>query len=592
MMPTKSEQATIAKQDLLRTMKDRFQSVLQHPAWEAWRTEAKLCYEYKDGDQWSAADKAVLRKRKQPATVNNQIKVLYDWTIGQYAGNRTHALYTGRNTPADDLSHHTMSALKLHVEQNSNYEFQERDMFEDGVITGFGVLDIRPKYNPLVQAEEVTMEAVDCFEFGPDPYSRNYDWNRDAKFLCRWKWIDANDIKRMWPSHAAAINNIFAESDAPGIDADVWDREMSLYVDVQRKRLRVVEQWWKETKSITVVYLPDGTSQEIPVELKVKAEKIPNVRVENETKKVLHSGFFTSELLLEHIEDPHKGITIYPYVPYFDNRKKTGEPYGFVSTVRSMQDSVNKRGSKSVHLLSANSVVAEENQITDKEEFATQYNSPAGIAEVKGGALSGGRIKFDSNTDVAVVHANFQQADIMSMRLISGINPEAVNAPSPIRSGIGLAKKEQAANVVASPKFDNLRRTKVLAAKLLLEYFAKYYTGPMTFRITDDPAMGDFASKVYALNLLDPNTNQVANVGQWAYDVVVDDIPNVAAMHQNQTQILAQTLPAISQMHPAYAMILVQSLDLKDKDKILALLQQALQSQQQTAPTQQFNVGV
>lgn len=590
-MSNANETQRLADHTLLKRMKSRFLSSFSHSAWQNWREEAKKCYEYKDGDQWSEADLKVLKKRRQPATVNNQVKVLVDYLTGQYVANRTHAIYVGRNTPADDLSHQTMTALKLFIEQNSGYEFEERDMFEDGIITGFGVLKIWPEYEPQTQSVEIKMGAVDCFEFYPDPFSREYDWNKDAKFLSRAKWVELSDAQAMWPDKASALKNmVYGLNDgtvmgADVIDQDPWDRDQSIFVDTERFRIRFVEQWWKEVESVLVAHLPDGSVQEVPRSLRPRLKQLPGVELTNETQTVLYSAVFTGDVILDTTRDPHKGVVMYPFVPYFENRKKTGQPYSFVSTVIPLQDGINKGESKALFWLTANQVIAEEGTITDKEEFATEMNRPDGIAEVKQGVLAGNRIEVRKNVDLAITQMNFHQNRILSVRQVSGINPDALGERgSPIRSGIGVIKKQEAASLVGSPKFDSLRRTKVIAGKLILEYLPRYYNGPMAFRITDDPKMGDFASKTFMLNMMDPRTNQIANVGQYAYDVVVSEIPNVAAMHQHQAQVLAQALPALSQMHPAWAMILIQTLDLKDKDKILELLQMAAQAPDKQKP--------
>jgi hypothetical protein len=51
-----------------------FQSALEHPAWQEWRsTIAPKCYRYREGDQWTASERKTLKKRRQPETVNNQV---------------------------------------------------------------------------------------------------------------------------------------------------------------------------------------------------------------------------------------------------------------------------------------------------------------------------------------------------------------------------------------------------------------------------------------------------------------------------------------------------------------------------------------
>jgi hypothetical protein len=587
--------ATISKEqlakddhDLLTKLKDRFQSSHNHDAWKAWRKEAEKCFDYRDGDQWTAADLKIIRKRRQPETVNNQVKVLTDHVMGQYLLNRTRSLYRGRNTPADDMSHHTLSALKLFIEQNQGYMFEERDMVDDAVVSGFGCLDIRPYYNEETKKVEISIEWRDNFNIYPDPLSRKYDWNKDARHISHGKWVDLPEVQSKFPDkkmQLAALAPHTADS-ISGFEqtVDLKARDQFIWLDPKRKRLFIVEQWWTQVETLKFIQLIDGRQGEVT---EFKESRIKRILKENkgshlftETKKVLHMATFTDGLLLEKKRDPHRGITMYPFVPLFILRKKNGQPYGVVSPVRSMQDAVNKRESKSLHLLSTNQTITTKNNVENFAEHAEEKAKPDGNIVVK----KMDEFLLNKNVDLAITQMNFHQAAKIAMREISGINPEALGERSEVRSGIGIAKKQGATQVIVSPIFDNLRRTKLIEGKLILAYIRKYFTGPMVFRITDDPQMGDFADKTFVINRFDERNGSIENdVTQYAYDVVVDEVPNTASMHQLQAQTLLQALPALSNLNPAFAMVAIQALDLKDKPKLMAILQQALQAQSQEA---------
>jgi hypothetical protein len=48
-----------------------------------------------------------------------------------------------------------------------------------------------------------------------------------------------------------------------------------------------------------------------------------------------------------------------------------------------LQDAINKRESKAIHLLNANATITEENNIVDKDEYAKERARPDGIAVVR-----------------------------------------------------------------------------------------------------------------------------------------------------------------------------------------------------------------
>lgn len=591
-MPFDLEKKRIEESQLLDLLKSRFNSTLQHDSWEQWRQNAKKAYDYWANEQWTDAEKKILAERGQPPTVNNQIKLLVDYVMGQYLQQRTRTAYRGRNTPADDQSHHTLTALKLFIEQNNQFEFQEKDMVRDGTITGFGCLNIRPFFNEETGMIEVKIEHVDVFEMYIDPFSRKYDWNEDAKFISRERWVELGEAKKKWPDKAADLERSVNSSADGGVvsiyysDRDEWNRDTVQWVDSKRKRIRIIEQWYKKHERVVFMQLDDGRSGEVTGisrgMIKRLRKERPEIQILEEIKEILHVTHFTSDLILETKRDPHRGITMYPFVPYYVERQKNGEPFSFVKIVTPMQDAVNKRESKAVHLLNVNQTITEKNNIEDLNKYAEERARPDGIAVVKD--LK--KLITEKNVDLAITQMNFHQAGIRSIRQISGINPDALGeAGSPIRSGIGVARKQQGTAIIVSPQFDELRRTRIIEAKLILQYVRKYYTGSMVFRITDDPKMGEFASQTFFVNMRDVRTGQVTNTStRYAYDIVAEDIPSAASLHQNQFQTLAQVLPALSQMHPAYAMILVQASDLKDKDKIIRLLMAAMQSPPPTKP--------
>jgi hypothetical protein len=78
-LSTKQEKKLVVK------LEERFNSALDHPPWHEWRSViAPKCYRYREGDQWTSRDRAILKKRHQPETVNNQVSVTINRLVGQF----------------------------------------------------------------------------------------------------------------------------------------------------------------------------------------------------------------------------------------------------------------------------------------------------------------------------------------------------------------------------------------------------------------------------------------------------------------------------------------------------------------------------
>jgi hypothetical protein len=122
------------ERDLVAKLEDMFQSALEHPSWQEWRSKIAPTASLPKA-QWTAAERATLKKRHQPEITNNQVSVTIDRLVGQFVKQKVRSASRGA-TPRQ-----TNSARRRSNE-----------------------------------------DALDVF---PDPLPRRYDWNLDAKFVCR-----------------------------------------------------------------------------------------------------------------------------------------------------------------------------------------------------------------------------------------------------------------------------------------------------------------------------------------------------------------------------------------------------------------------
>jgi hypothetical protein len=199
--------------------------------------------------------------------------------------------------------------------------------------------------------------------------------------------------------------------------------------------------------------------------------------------------------------------------------------------------------------------VYQSNAIPDVDKFAEEKAKPDGMLEVRNIE----QIKIERNLELATTQFSMHNQAKEDFRRITGINPDALGEPSEVRSGVGIARKVAMTDLIVAPIFDNLRRTRVGLAKNVLELVQKYYTEPKVFEITDDLNQ----TKVVTLN------QKADDIKQRIYDVVVDEVPDIATLQQEQAQMLAQTLPAILPFGVGWAELLIQMSDLRNKDDLI-----------------------
>lgn len=566
--------------EILQKVQDNFESSLNHPTWIDWRKNAAKCNDYKENRQWTSVELKALEERGQPPTVNNQISVTINRMVGQFVKQRTRISFKGR-TPADKEGADVLSDLFLFIRQNNDLEFEEKDMAEDGFTGGFGCLKACVTFDEAFQPN-IELSCLDSLTVYPDAYSRRYDWNKDANFISEAVWMDLDDLKELYPKWAKKIQFSYDSMayDAGSLsEADRVRREN--WVDQSRQRFRLIEQWYKTKKRKSVCIFADGnvldkdtntlsnpmSGAEMVLDKNAIAVLKQNVRYE-EYDRVVHTlnmAVFCHGVLLEHKETDRK---FFPFIPYFVNRKKSGEPYSLIFNALTMQDAINKRESKSLDLFTRDQVVAEEGAIKDLNKFAEEKAKPDGIPIVERGALSQQKLLIRDHIEMAQGQLAMHNMAKEDFRRITGINPDAMGEKSEMRSGIGVARKQQMTDVIIAPVFDNFRRTRAIEGRVVLELIQQHFTQPKIFYITDN---------LNAPKAVQLTENHLAAIKQTVYDVVVDDAPDTTTMQEEQLEKLGQILPAILPFGPVWAEIMFQMSDIRNKEEILQKVAQASQ---------------
>ena len=564
-------------QDTLKKLEDNFQSALDHPTWRDWRKHAAKCHDYKENKQWTDAELAELAKRGQPPTVNNQISVTINRMVGQFVRQATRVIYKGRN-PQDQPGAEVLSDLFRFIRQSNDLEFEEKDQAEDGFTGGFGVLKASVTYDDTFQPH-IEMKCVDSFTVLPDPYSRRYDWNIDANFICEAYWVDPEELKKLHPDKAGAISQIMDSGAGLGQLGDVDRIRRDDWVDDKQHRVRVIEQWYKSKERQAICVFQDGSVLDKDTgelydpmsgqtatlgKKEVKAAKEQQKYEEfDRIRHTLNMGLFAKGVLLEHKETERR---YFPHIPYFVARKKSGEPYSLIHIALEMQDAINKRESKALHLLTTNQAIYEMGAVTDKTEFALEKAKPDGQLEINKGYIE--RFKLVDNVELAqgqlAMHAQAKE----DFRRITGINPDALGEKSEMRSGVGVARKQAMTDVIIAPVFDNFRRTRVIQGRVVLELIQQHYTQPTIFHITDKLD----APKEVALD-----NETLRAIKQTTYDIIVDEAPDATTRREETVQTLGQILPAILPLGPMWGEIMFDLMDIPDKAEIMKKVEAASQ---------------
>ena len=566
------EEELLEQNQLLSKLDKYFISAIEHPTTRDFIKNAQKDFEFREGKQWTDDEKKELKDRGQPDITENEIKPKLDRLTGQYKKQKTRIGYRGRNVQQDEPIANTLSDLVLHIQQRSNYEFEEAEMFDDGIVSGVGWVEPYVTFDEIFSAE-VKIRQHDCLNVFPDPFSKKYDLS-DAYFICIAKWVHIDEAKALYPNFADRLESYYNLVGIQGNLAGIDTLRNDNYVDTKNKRIRLVEiRHKKKIKQKVAVYSDPQTgmkSENLAGKSDAYVKKLlkqnPNTQIIEKLIENIEVCVFCGSILLEEKDLPHDYQSFY-LIPYYVYRKKSGEPYGVVRMLIDPQTEVNKRRSKALHLLNTNQTIAEQNAIPDEDAFRKELAKPDGIAIVRTGSLD--KVKVEKNIEVAQTQMNLLGESKDAMQRIANIPNETPSGE--IRSGVGLARKEAMVQVPITPIFENLRRTRLLLGKHLYELMKQYYTEEKIFYITDS---------VNQARQVSLTQEHIARMKESIYDVIVEEMPDTATIQDEQFQVITQLLQSFNlppQLAMAMMPLVIEMSNVRDKKTILDKFNQMMQ---------------
>ena len=110
-------------------------------AQQKWRNVAREDREFYSGKQWADDDKKTLEDAKRPAITINRIKPLINVLSGYQRLNRYDIDFLPR-TNDDDEQAQLRKGVTKYIMDRSHYNYEESDVFNDGVVTGIGWFEV------------------------------------------------------------------------------------------------------------------------------------------------------------------------------------------------------------------------------------------------------------------------------------------------------------------------------------------------------------------------------------------------------------------------------------------------------------------
>lgn len=565
--------------------------------WREWQDAAREDYDFVEGRQWTKNQIRKFEEKGRPALVINRIRPLINLLSGYQRLNRYSIGFAARTDDDVEICR-VREGVTKYILDRCDYDTNESNTFTDSAIGGMGWFFVGYKVDEETQDGEAFITREDPFSIYADPESHKADFS-DAKYICRAKWVDKEELKNIYPEHSQEIDAQFAIYDSAEYENSVRSGEL-LWYKRELQKVRVVELWYKRREKQTRFIMSNGeeiSESELTPELFFngfiagsREVNLPVVRV----------CVFFDRIILEDMPSPYRHGE-FPLVPLPCHYYGIGGdeiPAGIVRDLKDPQREINKRRVQQLNILNHTGnggYFIEEDAMTEKQfaEFERNGSLPGHAQKVRPTAISQAKIM---ERPVGQYPAGLAQAEAQAtadLTSISGINEALMGVDVPSgASGKAIELKQKQAITHLAVQFDNLRTAKKKIAYLLwgrrghAGIIPQFYTEDKVYRVEGKNGQ-EFVHVNQQVIEQDPIAGTVVktlnDLSHGEFDIVLTDIEATTTQRQSQLWLLVDAISKLGIPGDiAFDMILDLS-DLPQKEELKRRWQERQESQAKAA---------
>ena len=546
------------RQELDRQSENRFQMAIDE--------------DYYDNIQWSAEDAAALKERGQAPICYNVTSQTINWIIGSEKRGRTDFKILPREKE-DTKQAELKTKLLKYLSDVNRLPFSRSRAFEDAVKVGIGWLEDGAQDED--DGEPIYSRYESWRNILHDSASTELDFS-DGRYIFRSKWVDVDVAKALYPGREAQIESAIVDASLYGsfdmVDGDVpmdymeFDRTnysvARSLVTNKRRRLRLIECEYRVPEKVQrlrggvfkgEIYDPNDPNHIMAVNSgasDVVSKVMMRVRLAHMTVK---------DLLWEG-PSPYKHNR-FRWTPIWCYRRgRDNLPYGIIRSIRDIQDDINKRASKALHILSSNKVIMDEGALPDGQsldDFAEEVARPDAIIIKRAGK----EIVLNAERDLAAPHLELMSRSINMIQQVGGVTDELLGKTTNAVSGVAVKARQDQGSLATNKPFDNLRLACQMQGELQLSLLEQFCDQKKTFRITNERGSSDF---------LQVNDGLPENeITRTKADFIISEAEWRATMRQAAAE---QLMDMIQKMPPQIGLLVldlaVESMDLPNREEI------------------------
>jgi len=531
---------------------------------------------FRDHSQWSAADAAELEARGQRPTQFNVILPVCQWLSGTEKRTRT----DGKVVPRDDSEEESTTAeaktkLLKYIADVNKERWEKSDAFYDAVSVGVGWLETGVCSDPSEEPLYVRHESWRNVWY--DALCKHRNVAKYGRYVFRSRWVDLEYLLAIWPEarqeleDAAEVADIYSENDDDGVlSSGSSSIHQPQFSELERKRVRIVECWHRFPCHCSVMRGEgplDGKVYKKGNEVHAWAEQGGQVTLHDAIRDRVFVGIFIGGddvnqygTLLEYSDSPYDH-DLFPLVPIWGHREgKTGMAFGVIRGIRDIQMDMNKRWSKSLHILSTNQVFYEEGAVDNENEFFDEVDRPDGKIRLRNGGMN--KVKTDKGTTLARQHLDLMQMGRAYVNEVSGVTGENQGKETNATSGKAILARQSQGMTISTTLFDNLRYSMQVLGEMKLVLIEQYYDEPKKIRILGERSKTEWLP----INTEDGQNSITAH----AADFILDEQDFHATMRQ---AMFAELLDMVGKLPAEVGLrmldLVVEMSDLPNKEEMV-----------------------
>ena len=517
------------------------------------RTLSEKARDYYDSKQWTDDEIRKLKRQKQAATVINRIKPKMDALMGMEKSAKTTAKAYPRTPKHEAAAEAGTEAIRFVLQDNA-FDQTRSAAWENILIEGTCGCDV------IVEPEKngdykITINHLFWDRLIYDPHSRRKDF-ADARFLGQVVWMDYDEAAAKYPDAKDVLDTMQAGSSTYE-DKPRW-------MDNTRRRVKIVELYYlKADGEMWYACFTRGGYCEDP-------KKSPYINEEGET------------------EWPYEFAS-----PFVD---REGGRYGAVMQLMDVQDEINKRRSKALHLMSVRQVRWERGAVDDINKARQELSKPDGVIETTPG------MEFEvlKTGDMAAAQFNLLTEAKQEIDAV-GANAAVMGKDKSVQSGVALRTREAAGRTEIGPLFDTLRYWQYRVFRKVWNRVRQYWKAEKWIRVTDDEqnlrwiglnkpitkgaqmmqqmqeqgAPPEVMQQMQQRMASDPMMQEVVStendIANLDVDIIVDEVPDVLTSQIEDFQVLGEMVKSGFQMPP---LAVIEASPLSNKAKIIKMMKE------------------